>query len=94
MIPIDSHTEDLNPTRTAAAEALLTDYTDDKIIGAHEDLTKALGDEHESVRNAAHLILKRLGETTTAEQVGARQPATAVDSNSEGLIRSAKNIPI
>ena len=42
-------------------------YDDDKLRNVLAELHQAKEDEHGSVRNAAHLILKRLGETTKAE---------------------------
>ena len=49
-------------------------YDDKKIRAEIGALEQALNDEHGSVRNAAHLILKRLRESTKAEQGSSDAP--------------------
>jgi hypothetical protein len=55
-------------------------YDDDKLRAVIAELRQAKHDQHGSVRDAAYLILKRLGETTKAEQDGGGQPATRPES--------------
>lgn len=52
-------------------------FEDEKLRSVIPELRQAKDDEHGSVRNAAHLILKRLGETTKGEQGGGGKAATA-----------------
>lgn len=64
---LETMLSDPEPRSRYVAAVSLNLYDDDKLRASIEELRQAKDDKHGSVRVAAHLILKRLGETTKAE---------------------------